>query len=129
MKKSVAKMTLSWGMLLSAHWAMAIPPTPRRTESKRAAALIIDKGEVFIQKKSGRVKVVTSADEWKFIIKACSSDPTSGHFGATKTWQRVAESFYWKGLVRDVSEQVGLYSQTFCPIQEPFKLQYIASYL
>ncbi len=52
---------------------------------KRAATLVVENGEVFIQKKKRRVKAVTSADEQKIILNACHADPTSGHFGVTKT--------------------------------------------
>ena len=36
------------------------------------------------------------------IVKACHSEPTSGHFGMTKTWKKITERFYWKGMVSDV---------------------------
>ena len=79
----------------------------KRAVRKRAATLVVENGEVFIQKKERRVKAVTSTDEQKRILNACHSDPTSGHFGVTKTWKRVAERFHWKGLAGDVREQVG----------------------
>ena len=34
----------------------------------------------------------------------CHSDPTSGHFGVKKTFNRVRERFYWKGMCRDTEE-------------------------
>ena len=39
--------------------------------------------------------------EQMIILKSCHSDATSGHFGLTETWRRVAERFYWKGMVAD----------------------------
>ena len=44
-----------------------------------------------------QVKVVTSVEERRRILRSCHSDPTSGHFGVTKTFRRVAERFYWRG--------------------------------
>ncbi len=40
-------------------------------------------------------------------LQSCHSHPTSGHFGITKTWHRLAERFYWKGLCKDVKNMVG----------------------
>ena len=37
------------------------------------------------------------------IFKSCHSDARSGHYGVIKTWRRVAERFYWKGMVADTS--------------------------
>ena len=78
----------------------------KRAVRKRAATLTAEQSEVFVQRKGRRVKVVTSVEEQRFILKACHSDPTSSHFGVTKTWQRVSERFYWKGLASDVMELV-----------------------
>ena len=67
------------------------------------------------------MKVVTSAKEQTRILKACHFEPSSGHFGVTKTWRRIAERFHWKGLYKDVVEMVSDRSQrlrrpayTFC---------------
>ena len=67
----------------------------KRAARKRAATLIADNGEIYVQRKKGRVKVVTSVKEQGRILRACHSDATSGHFGSTKSWRRVAERFYW----------------------------------
>ena len=39
-------------------------------------------------------------------LQSCHSHPTSGHFGVSKTWQRISERFYWKGLSKDVKNMV-----------------------
>ena len=80
----------------------------KRAVRKRAATLLVDKGEVYIQRKGRKVKVISSAKEQRRILQACHSDATSGHFGVTKTHRRVAERFYWKGIVSDVRELVSL---------------------
>ena len=51
-------------------------------------------------------KNVQCYPEQKQILRACHSDPTSGHYGVTKTWKKVAEQFYWKGLINDVRQMV-----------------------
>ena len=59
-----------------------------------------------MQRKKGRVKVVTSVEEQGRILRACHSDATSGHFGSTKTWRRVAETCYWREMANQVKEMV-----------------------
>ena len=54
-----------------------------------------------------QVKVVTSVEERRRILRSCHSDPTSGHFGVTKTFRRVAERFYWRGMYQDAKAIVG----------------------
>ena len=78
----------------------------KRAVRKRAETLITDNGEIYVQRKKGRVKVVTSVKEQGRILRACHSDATSAHFGTTKTWRRVAERFYWRGMANQVKEMV-----------------------
>ena len=59
---------------------------------RKAGTLVVEKGEVFILWKKGQVKAVTSMEEQKWILSAYHSEPTSGHFGMTKTWRRVAST-------------------------------------
>ena len=82
--------------------------TSKHSLRKRAATVVSDKGEVFVHRKQCKVKVVTSANKRERILKACHSEPTSGHFGLTKTWKRIAEHFYWKGIVSDVRQLVSI---------------------
>ena len=77
----------------------------KRAVGKGASTLVVDKGEVFL-KKGRRVKVVTAVEEQRRILESCHSDPTSGHFGTTKTWRRVAERFYWRGMSKQVKDLV-----------------------
>ena len=78
----------------------------KRAVRRKAGTLITEKGEVFIQRQQRRVKVVTSKAEQARILRACHAEPTSGHFGVTKTWRRVAERFYWQGMSLDVKALV-----------------------
>ena len=66
-----------------------------RAVRKRASNLEVVKGEVFVKMKGRKVKVVTDIDDQRRILESCHSDPSSGHFGTTKTLRRVAERFYW----------------------------------
>ena len=50
--------------------------------------------------------MISSVREQQRILKACHLDATSGHFGVTKTHKRIAERFYWKGMVADVRKLV-----------------------
>ena len=78
----------------------------KRAVRKRAATLYIDKGEVFLNRGAKKVKVISAVEEQKTVLKACHSDSTSGHFGVTKTYKRIAERFYWKGMISDVRKLV-----------------------
>ena len=78
----------------------------KRAVRKRAAKLVVDKGEVFLKRKGRLVKVVTDEKEQRRILQSCHADPTSGHFGMTKTWKRAAERFYWQGLSNQAKELV-----------------------
>ena len=52
-------------------------------------------------------KVVIIKDEVKDILKACHDSPeTGGHFGRDKTYGKVAERFYWKGMKKDIIDYV-----------------------
>ena len=67
----------------------------------------MDKGEVFFFTcGKAKVKVVVSYDEQRRVLKGCHSEPTSGHFGVTKTCKRIAECFYWKSMITDVRQLV-----------------------
>ena len=57
-----------------------------------------------------RVKIVTDGSEKIRIMKACHSAPTSGHVGIVKTWRRLSERFYWKGMYGDVKKLVSVTS-------------------
>lgn len=78
----------------------------KRAVRKRAQTLKAESGEVFVIKKDKRLRVITSRNEQEMIVESCHSDPSSGHFGLTKTWRRIAERFYWKGMMEDVNELV-----------------------
>ena len=54
------------------------------------------------------MKVVTDNKEKDRIVKDAHAGPTSGHFGITRTWKRISERFYWKGMYEDVKKQVSV---------------------
>jgi len=55
----------------------------KKAVRKRAATLVLEDGEVFVQQKNRKVKVITSRED-QMPVQACHSDPTSGHFGMEK---------------------------------------------
>ena len=91
---------------LSGTYPPSLTKDKKRAVRKRVGTLIADNGEIYVQRKKGRVKVVTSVEEQGRILRACHSDATSGHFGSTKTWRRVAERFYWRGMANQVKAMV-----------------------
>ena len=97
--------------LVNGKYSDGLPKERKRAVRKRAATLELDKGEVFRLKRKGRrVKVVMDVKEQQRILLSCHSDPTSGHFGMTKTWRRVAERFYWRGISKQAKDLVSLLS-------------------
>ena len=80
----------------------------KRAVRKRAAKLETEKVEVFLLRKGKRIKVVQTEKEQKQVLQACHSYPTSGHYGVTKIWNRLAERFYWKRMINDVRQMVSL---------------------
>ena len=109
-RKTKRRPYFGFGYQLCSPWYVTYPQDiskdRKRAVRKRAQTLKIENGDVFVEKKGKKMRVVTSKTEQMVIVRSCHSDPTSGHFGLTKTWKRVAERFYWKGMVADVQEIV-----------------------
>ena len=82
----------------------------KRAVRRKAGTLVVDKGEVFVRHHRRKVKVVVEKKEQARILRACHAEPTSGHFGVTKTWRRVAERFYWQGMSLDVKKLVSTFA-------------------
>lgn len=40
------------------------------------------------------------------ILKQCHNDPTSGHFGISKTLSRITELYYWPKMIMDIKNYV-----------------------
>lgn len=87
-------------------YPLGLTKDKKRAVRRRATTLRVDKGEVFLKRKGREVKVVTSLEDQRRILESCHSDPTSGHFGTTKTWRRAAERFYWRGMSTQAKELV-----------------------
>lgn len=52
------------------------------------------------------LRYIKNRDEQLRIVRACHSDPTSGHLGFRKTLSRITERFTWRGVVKDAQEMV-----------------------
>ena len=77
----------------------------KRSVRKRADRVIMRGVEVMYRKKNKEeVRILQSKEEQLRILEMCHSDPTSGHFGVKKTFNRVRERFYWKGMCKDAEE-------------------------
>ncbi|KAJ8914915.1 hypothetical protein NQ315_016069 [Exocentrus adspersus] len=57
----------------------------------------------------------TNFKEWKLVVprgsrlevlKECHDDPSAAHFGCSKTYSRVIDTYYWPGLKHDVKKYV-----------------------
>ena len=63
----------------------------KRAVRKCAATLVLEDGEVFVQQKNRKFKVIRSREDQLLSVQACHCDPTSGHFGMKKTWRRLTD--------------------------------------
>ena len=71
----------------------------KRSIRRRAEKVIIKDGQIMYLKKKGlSVRIIQSTQDKAQILAMCHSDPTSGHFGVKKTFNRLSERFYWKGM-------------------------------
>lgn len=98
----------------------------KRVIRKKAAKLRVVDGEVFMVKKgrnvsycitdycinlcfffsSQLVKCVTARPDQLRIVRSCHLDPTSGHLGIKKTYNRITERFTWNAVLKDVQNMV-----------------------
>ena len=73
----------------------------KRSVRKRADRIIMRGVEVMYKKNSDEVRIIQSREEHMWVLEVWHSDPTSGHFGVKKTFNRVRKKFYWKGMFTD----------------------------
>ena len=79
----------------------------KRSVRKRANRVIMRGVEVMYKKKnSDELRIIRGREEQMQVLEMCHSDPTSGHFGVKKTFNRVRERFYSKGMFKDAEELV-----------------------
>ena len=55
-----------------------------------------------------QVKLLLKEKAKQRALQSCHEHPTSGHQGVTKTWLRLTERYYWKGMSTDVRRKVGV---------------------
>jgi len=56
-------------------------------------------------KKHGPVRVV-KPEEVPVILRACHSDPLSGHQGINRTWEKVKRRYYWPSMMKAVEDYI-----------------------
>ena len=91
----------------------------KQSVRKRADRIIMRGVEVMYKKKnSDEVRIIQSREEQMWVLEVWHSDPTPGHFGVKKTFNRVRKKFYWKGMFKDaviwIIGQDGIYQCTAC---------------
>ena len=73
----------------------------KRSVRKRADRIIMRGVEVMYKKKnSDEVRIIQSREEQMWVLEVWHSDPTSGHFGVKKKFNRVRKRFYCKGCLK-----------------------------
>jgi len=78
-------------VLINKTYPCELQKDKKRAVRKRAATLVLEDGEVFVQQKNRKVKVIRSREDQLLSVQDCHSDPTSGHFGTKKTWRRLTD--------------------------------------
>ena len=61
---------------------------------------------ILTQTETGQWVVPNNHGLQTFLLTEAHDCPTSGHFGEQKTWDRLAERWYWKGAKEDTQEYV-----------------------
>ena len=56
---------------------------------------------MYKKKNTAEVRITLGREEQMRVLEVWHSDPTSGHFGVRKTFNRVRKRFYWKGMFKD----------------------------
>ena len=72
---------LAIGYVVSTQYPPGLDKAKKRAIRRRAATLTIENGEVFVERRGRKVKVITTVADQNRILRSCHSDPTSGHFG------------------------------------------------
>lgn len=55
---------------------------------------------------SEEAQLVVPQHEWSNVLSAYHDDPLAGHYGADKTYQRIARRYYWKGMRKYIEAYV-----------------------
>ena len=83
----------------------------KQSVRKRADRVIMRGVEVMYKKKnSDEVRIIQSREEQMRVLEVWHSDPTSGHFGVKKTFNRVRKRFYWKGCSK-MQRDLGIWAR------------------
>ena len=87
------------------------PETPPLTENEKKSVrrkaktiVVYSTGKVFIQRKRKLVEVVRSPQEKERIFSEYHQ--ASDHSGWRRTWEQIAENYYWKDCSGDVKKWV-----------------------
>ena len=57
---------------------------------------------------SFEIRYVVNTEEQQRILHGCHNDPTAGHMGVKRTLKRINERLRWPGMVKDVTNMVGM---------------------
>ena len=63
-------------------------------------------GRLYQQNKEGRLLKVLRKDEIDSVLWMMHNHPTAGHFGTEKTYEKIKERFYWKGMLQDIKQYI-----------------------
>ena len=54
------------------------------------------------------IRYVVNTEEQQRILHGCHNDPTAGHMGVKRTLKKINERLRWPGMVKDVTNMVGM---------------------
>ena len=80
----------------------------KRSIRKRAATFIITEGKLYYKggkSNKGKNKLVITSDQKSSNLKLCHVE-NGCHLGMEKTFYKLSERYYWKGMSNDLKEYI-----------------------
>ena len=63
-------------------------------------------GRLYQRNKEEKLLKVLKKDEIDSVLWMMHNHPTAGHFGTEKTYEKIKERFYWKGMLQDIKQYI-----------------------
>ena len=97
-----------WNYLKYGKYPEGADKGKKRDIRKKCEPFLLENDELYHKPKSGTgnmAKKVVLSTEKERIIQACHDNVVSGgHFGRDKTFSKISQKYYWKGMKDDVAK-------------------------
>lgn len=99
-----------WNYLKYGKYPEGADKEKKRDIRKKCEPFLLENDELYHKPKSGTgnmAKKVVLSTEKERIIQACHDNEVSGgHFGRDKTFSKISQKYYWKGMKDDVAKYI-----------------------